>query len=118
MHKCELCNFTSKLKCDYERHKATKFHLHFASHMTKVLEQKEQEHQAEIDDYVKLHNSEIQWILQPTFSSIEEVQCHFFTNAMRLNRMKKEYHLQTFGQWITLNRLVCKELEQSFISNL
>jgi len=58
MYHCEICDYSTKLKFDWERHIVRKSHLHFASYMTKVIKQKEQEHKAEMEKILALSSYE------------------------------------------------------------
>lgn len=107
MYNCELCEYSTKLRADWNKHINTKSHIH----MTNVI----QKYEIQISNMTNVINQQKQEIADmkksPKYDSIEDVRSSFFLNAMFMNQTKKEYELQDFGRWIINNRMVCKSLK-------
>ena len=107
MFRCELCDYSTKLKGDMKKHNETKYHIKCVE-----FDIQRKSHETEMDAMRKSHAQEIADLKKtPGYDSIEDVRTAFFLNSMFMNQTKKDYELQDFGRWIVMNRMVCKSFQ-------
>jgi hypothetical protein len=116
---CELCDYSTKLRADWNKHVNTKIHIHIQiqiNDMRKRMEDLKTRHdemKERHDEMRKRHDEIVQRRedKSPRYDSIDDVRSAFFLNSMFMNQDKKDYKLQDFGKWIVMNRMVCKSIE-------
>jgi len=109
MFHCECCDYSTNLKTDWSKHLTRTSHIDKVTieNLTRILTDLTTKLEEEKIKNKKLEEN----VMTKSHDTIDDVRTDFFVKAMKMNTVKKQFHLQEFGRWIILNRLVCKEFE-------